>query len=422
MDRCHGREEVPSDDRDLLGTNTVKTLFENWDAGTVLAEVKARKFIVQLVKSINAQAGEVVGEPSNSALKPVFAGLSANPFFFCVVTSVIAVGDLELPFGEEAEKEEPAAVPTETIGTYEELREAFEAVEQEKEVSKGEKEKTKDGEEESFELAKKQKEAQRAEPTSSELALFDDVEVEHFAAIPAPEVEKDRTTGTLAVVTSPLKPPIVAISVNMPIHSIPSSPATASFADPELADFEAIDLDAQLDRLEQLSSIPSKAKSKAVDEAVNRNVAPRPILEISLGFARDVLNLHNRYEDLKPSFNASELCKATHEANLADYQKQKAELDMMVADYKESKIVADKLEKHIVELQKQLASLRDKQNKLGAGLGTNTKATFLVQNMVPASKPTLEIAEASLHQGMLLQQEISTKTAGLQKTIGKLGL
>lgn len=58
--------------------------------------------------------------------------------------------------------------------------------------------------------------------------------------------------------------------MQMPIHSIPSSPATASFADPELAEFEAMDLDAQLDRLEQLSSNPSKAKSRAVDEAVDR--------------------------------------------------------------------------------------------------------------------------------------------------------
>ncbi|CAL2255421.1 unnamed protein product [Prunus armeniaca] len=95
---------------------------------------------------------------------------------------------------------------------------------------------------------------------------------------------------------------------------------------------------------------------------------------------------------------------------------------MMVADYKETKIAADKLEKHIEELHKQLASLRGKQNKLGAGLGTKTKATFLVQNMVVASRPALEIAEAFLHQGMLLQQEISTKKAGLQKTLRKLGL
>lgn len=44
--------------------------------------------------------------------------------------------------------EEPTAVPTETTETDEELREAFEAVEQEKEVSKGDEEKTKEGEEE----------------------------------------------------------------------------------------------------------------------------------------------------------------------------------------------------------------------------------------------------------------------------------
>ncbi|CAL9010826.1 unnamed protein product, partial [Prunus brigantina] len=110
--------------------------------------------------------------------------------------------------------EEPAAAPTTTSGTDEELREAFEAVEQEKEVdaSIGDEEKTK-------------------------------------------EVEKDIISGTLAV---------------MPIHSLPSSSTTASFVDPELAKSEAMDLDAQLDRLEKLSSTPGKAKSKAVDEAVDR--------------------------------------------------------------------------------------------------------------------------------------------------------
>ncbi|KAI5312690.1 hypothetical protein L3X38_041864 [Prunus dulcis] len=83
-------------------------------------------------------------------------------------------------------------------------------------------------------------------------------------------------------------------------------------------------------------------------------MAPRPILEISLGLARDVLNLHNRYEDLKPSFKASEFY------------------------YKETKTAADKMEKHIEELQKQLVVLRDRQNKLGAGLGNKTKPSFLV--------------------------------------------
>ncbi|CAL2247354.1 unnamed protein product [Prunus armeniaca] len=151
-------------------------------------------------------------------------------------------------------------------------------------------------------------------------------------------------------------------------------------------------------------------------------MAPRPILEISLGLARDVLNLQNRYEDLTPSFSASKFCKATHEANLADYQKQKAELDIMVVNYKVAKGAADKLEKQIEELQKQLAGLRERQNKLGAGLGTKTKATFLVQNMVSASRPALEIAEASIYQRVLLQKDISTKKTGLQETLRKLGL
>ncbi|KAI5347448.1 hypothetical protein L3X38_015327 [Prunus dulcis] len=68
------------------------------------------------------------------------------------------------------------------------------AVEKETDASKRDKEKSKDGEEkeempaevivETIELAKKQQEAQRTEPTSSELALFDEVEAEYSTAIP----------------------------------------------------------------------------------------------------------------------------------------------------------------------------------------------------------------------------------------------
>ncbi|CAL8988833.1 unnamed protein product [Prunus brigantina] len=140
---------------------------------------------------------------------------------------------------------------------------------------------------------------------------------------------------------------------------------------------------------------------KDLDLLHRQNMAPKPILEMSLGLARDVLNLHDRYEDLKPTFKTSEFCKATHEANLADFAKQKAELDQMVVGYKEAKATADKLEKQIEELQKQLAKCREVQNKLRAGLSTKTKATFLVQNMVAASRPALEIAEASIHQGFI---------------------
>ncbi|BBN69105.1 hypothetical protein Prudu_754S000100, partial [Prunus dulcis] len=79
-------------------------------------------------------------------------------------------------------------------------------------------------------------------------------------------VEVPRAAGALAVMTSSLKPPIVA----MPIHSLLGSSTTASFADPELEKFEAMDLDAQLDRLEKLSSPPSRAKSRVVEEAMER--------------------------------------------------------------------------------------------------------------------------------------------------------
>ncbi|CAL9020232.1 unnamed protein product [Prunus brigantina] len=292
-----------------------------------------------------------------------------------------------------------AAAPTATSDTDDELREAFEAVEQEKELEEseeaeeGSQEKAKLVEEEeeipaeviaeSIVLAQKQREDTRAVLTSSE------AEAEQSTAAPATEEQAEQSAsepveqaelpvlvpetvvnmatsasevvyfqigvpqsaGVLAAVTSPLKRPIVA----MPIHSLPGSSATASFADPELAEFEAMDLDAQLDTLEKLSSPPGKAKSRAVGEAIERlkiwqsselelgedreafdqlmkdldllhrqNMAPKPILEMSLGLARDVLNLHDRYEDLKPTFKTSEFCKATHEANLADFAKQKA--------------------------------------------------------------------------------------------------
>ncbi|CAL8167804.1 unnamed protein product [Prunus armeniaca] len=174
------------------------------------------------------------------------------------------------------------------------------------------------------------------------------------AAAPKVMVEVPRSAGVLGVMTSPLKPSMFA----MPVHSLQGSSATTSFADPELAEFEAMDLDAQLDRLEMLSPPVEKAKSKAVEEAMERlkiwqstkleldedreaidqlmkdldllhrqNMALKPILEMSLGLARDVLDLHDRYEDLKPTFKTSEFCKATHEANLADFVKQKVELD-----------------------------------------------------------------------------------------------
>ncbi|KAI5311280.1 hypothetical protein L3X38_000118 [Prunus dulcis] len=64
---------------------------------------------------------------------------------------------------------------------------------------------------------------------------------------------------------------------------------------------------------------------KDLDLLHRQNMALKPILKMSLGLARDVLNLHDRYEDLKPTFKTSEFCKATHKVNLVDYAKQKAD-------------------------------------------------------------------------------------------------
>ncbi|CAL8089789.1 unnamed protein product [Prunus armeniaca] len=77
-------------------STAVKVLFDTWDAGTVLGESDAKKFIVHLVKGINAQviegqavqSGEVIGKFLNSALI-----------------------DLELPFGDEEDDHVTLAKP-----------------------------------------------------------------------------------------------------------------------------------------------------------------------------------------------------------------------------------------------------------------------------------------------------------------------
>ncbi|CAL9004670.1 unnamed protein product, partial [Prunus brigantina] len=110
----------------------------------------------------------------------------------------------------------------------------------------------------SVKLPKKQQDAQGKELTCSELALFDDVEAENSFVVPPSEVEKDRIAEELAVMTSSFKP----IIVGMPLHSVPGSSTTASYTDPELAEFEAMDLEAQLLKIEKNGATPSKSKSK----------------------------------------------------------------------------------------------------------------------------------------------------------------
>ncbi|CAL2246647.1 unnamed protein product [Prunus armeniaca] len=381
-------------------STALEVLFDGWDAWTVHAGEETYKFMVQTIKDINAQVIEDPSLTRNIGGQSVQAGE-------VIVTSVIAAGDLELPFGDEEDEtqaEQPAAEVTPsgrrkrkettsaqhsaaqpttsaafttTCDTDEELKEAFKAVEQEKELE--ELEEVEEGPQEKAKTVEEEQENTRAELTSSELALFEDLEAEYSTSVPAAEEQADQSTSepveqaelpvvfpearvevtaaapevmvevprsadVLSGMNSSLRPPIVV----MLIHSIHSSSATASFADPELAEFEAMDLDTQLDKLEKLSSTPGKARCKVVDEAMERVKIWQSTeleLEMSLGLARDVLNIHNRYEDLKPTFKTSEFCKATHKANLADYAKQKAELDQMVAGYKEAKATADKLEK-----------------------------------------------------------------------------
>ncbi|CAL8117093.1 unnamed protein product [Prunus armeniaca] len=291
-------------------SSATKVLFDGWDSWIVHAGAEAKKFMMQTIKDINAQVIEgtlwdklfrlekcLVEQPTievtlfakrnkrKETVQPETSAESPHP------PPTRSKRLRKIAMAESEEIEELAAVPTETSRTDEELREAFEAVGQKKEVdvSTGDKRKGKEVEDEeeipaeiiaeSIALAKQQQEAQTTGPTSSELAIFDAVEAEHSAVVlepeveanhsidvPIPEVEEEKTIWTLAVVTSPFKPHVVA----MPIHSVPGSFTTTSFANPELAEFEAMDLDAQLDKLEKLNSSPGKAKSKVVGEAVDR--------------------------------------------------------------------------------------------------------------------------------------------------------
>ncbi|CAL9019083.1 unnamed protein product [Prunus brigantina] len=291
-------------------STALKVLFDGWDSWVVHVGEETHKFVVQTIKDITAQ---VIEHPS---LTRNIGGQSVQDGEV-IVTFVITAGDLELPSGDEEHEtqaeqsavevtpsarrkkrkeialvqessaqpkvsaesrpppptkakrlrkraeveyvatEETAAAPTTTSGTDEELREAFDAVEQEKEQEEEEddvdlKEKNKELEEEYHLGAEATENAMgrgralyccsASEPVEqAELPLAaPESEVEVAAAFPGLVVEVPRTTGVLAVMTSPFKPPIVA----MPIHFFLGSSATASFVDWELAEFEAQDLDA----------------------------------------------------------------------------------------------------------------------------------------------------------------------------------
>ncbi|CAL8153043.1 unnamed protein product [Prunus armeniaca] len=207
--------------------------------------------MVQTIKDVNAQISNVfVLLATNPSLTENVGGQSIQAGEI-IVTSVIVAGDLGLPSvdeEDEIEAEKPAAevtpsgrrkrkettfaqhsvaqpatsaespsppptkskrlrkrtvveyvatkgtvvAPTSTSGTDEELRKAFKAVEQEKELEEleeGPQEKAKMVEEEeeipakviveSIALAQKQQENTRAELTSSELALFEEPEALH---------------------------------------------------------------------------------------------------------------------------------------------------------------------------------------------------------------------------------------------------
>ncbi|BBG93679.1 autoinhibited Ca2+-ATPase 11 [Prunus dulcis] len=351
----------------------LKVLFDGWENWLVFADGDARAHMIQTIKDINAQIIEVSsviaagdlelpsadeeddveaeqtpaeavpsGRRKRKGPAPLWTILRGLVFLLGVLLLLLLKGEVEYFTAEEA-----AAIPATTSGRMMSCEKPLRRWSTKKSCKSWKRCPREGGSggrrAESIALAQKQQKGPSAELTSSELALFEDAEAEHSTAAPEAEdqvepsasdpvdqaeltvvvpeaevgttaaapvimVEVPKATGALAAVPSPLKPPIVA----MPIHSFPGSSATASFADPELEEFEAMDLDAQLDRLEKLSSPPSKAKSRAVQEAMERlkiwqstelefdedtgaldqlmkdldllhrqNMAPRPILEMA---------------------------------------------------------------------------------------------------------------------------------------------
>ncbi|CAL8090254.1 unnamed protein product [Prunus armeniaca] len=138
--------------RNLPASSTALTIKD------INAQVLGDPSVTQNVGGQFAQAGEVFGEFSTLLLPlPFPAGLASDIVISCVVTFVISVGDLELPSGEEEDeilaeqlvveatpsarkKRKETAPPQDNILKVllpfldDELREAFEVVEQEKEL------------------------------------------------------------------------------------------------------------------------------------------------------------------------------------------------------------------------------------------------------------------------------------------------
>ncbi|BBH02619.1 hypothetical protein Prudu_013254 [Prunus dulcis] len=243
----HGNQ-IPAIPNLPASVTALKVLFDGWENWLVFADGEARAHMIQTIKVINAQ---IIEDPS---LTKNVGGQSVQAENWESFSSSTKLKKLKKKSEVEyVAVEEAAAIQVSPSGTDDELREAFEEVEQEKELQELEEVSQKkvavaeDDDEipaeviaESIALAQKQQKGPSAELTSSKLALFDDAGAEHSTA--APEAE-DRWK---------------CLKLLMPIHSLPGSSATASFADPELEEFEAMDLDAQLDKLEKLSSPPSR--------------------------------------------------------------------------------------------------------------------------------------------------------------------
>ncbi|BBH05389.1 autoinhibited Ca2+-ATPase 11 [Prunus dulcis] len=270
----------------------LKTLFDGWENWHLFAEGEAKAHMIQTIKEINAQiiedpsltknvggqsvqAGEVIGRTTPAEAVPsgrrkrkgpgIPAGSPSPPP--TKLKKLKKKGEVEYFAAEEPQQSRSVLLGRMTScekllrrWSRKKSCKSWRRCPKESGVVEDEDEIPAEVIAESIALAQKQQKGPGAELTSSELALFEDAEAEHSTA--APEAE-DRVEPSVS-------DPVDQAELTMPIHSFPGSSATASFADPELEEFEAMDLDAQLDKLEKLSSPPSKAKPRAVQEAMER--------------------------------------------------------------------------------------------------------------------------------------------------------
>ncbi|XP_008222865.1 PREDICTED: uncharacterized protein LOC103322714 [Prunus mume] len=143
--------------------------------------------------------------------------------------------------------------------------------------------------------------------------------------------------------------------------------------------------------VEATSPVRRKRKETAHAQSVTPAGSPSPPLTKSKRLRKKIVEEYVAPEGTRavPTTTSGTDDDLREAFEAVEQEKELEELEE-VGDEPQEK--AKTVEEEIAELQKQLAEHREMQHRLGAGLSSKTKATFLVQSMVAASRPALEIA------------------------------